>query len=151
MTIILSAETESRLLAEAARRGVKGRSAGRTIDRCRIAAAARAQLNQPASKILNAWGSPTANRRPGGEIARRQADLRNSSGNSNQTRLRHRWPGGQDSVSMRHTSFWIHATGTFVPEGWRGAGGGVPHLGQGSPWQRSAAHRPGIVHYEIPT
>ena len=86
MTIMLSAETETRVEAEASRRGLR---ADQLVEQLIDAALPRQlakQPNQSSIDILNDWEAQTATDDPA-EMARRQVEFEEFKRQLNQTRL----------------------------------------------------------------
>ena len=86
MTIMLSAETETRLQAEASRRGLLADQLVEQLIDAALPKPATKQPNQSSIDILNAWEAETQTDDPA-EIARRQVEFEEFKRELNQTRL----------------------------------------------------------------
>lgn len=86
MTIVLSPETEVRLMAEASRRGIAADQLAEQLIDAALPKAHNSRPNQSSIDLLNEWEAETATDDLQ-EIARRQAEFEEFKRELNQTRL----------------------------------------------------------------
>jgi hypothetical protein len=86
MTIILTAETEKRLIAEASRRGIGTEQLAEQLIDAGLRKSPPPSTNQRSIDILNEWEAETATTDPD-EIARRQQEFEEFKRELNETRL----------------------------------------------------------------
>ncbi|HZK81997.1 MAG TPA: hypothetical protein VFC46_13040 [Humisphaera sp.] len=86
MTIILSPETETQLVAEASRRGIRADQLVEQLINDALPKKMEGKSNQSSIDILNEWEAQTATDDPE-EIARRQIEFEEFKTELNQTRL----------------------------------------------------------------
>jgi hypothetical protein len=86
MTIKLSTEAESRLIAEASRRGIAADELVEQLIDAGLAAQSESGANQASIDVLNEWEAETATNDPA-EIARRQEEFEEFKRALNETRL----------------------------------------------------------------
>ena len=86
MTITLSPESEKRLIAEAARRGIRADQLVAQLIDAALPTKIESMPNQSSIDILNRWEADTASDDPQ-EIARRQIEFEEFKRELNQTRL----------------------------------------------------------------